>query len=287
MVLPDASRPMVVYIAGLGHSGSTLLDLVLGSHSRLVGLGEVDRTLEGPEFSGALKGQSPGCACGEMLTQCPLWGAVREALEDHPSTDGHQRYLTLLQAMQSLHGRQVIAVDSSKNLRALDELRTHPDLDVRVIFLVRDVRSFTVSALDNSQRKRRTNPQYPSPSALATARDWYRQNRATREYLVRNRIPFMLLGYEELCMAPEASTRQLCTFLGLEWEPAMLDLANSRSHVARGNRMRLAHTRFSISYDWRWFSRKEWQMPWLFLPGIRRLNQELVYSHGLTAPRAS
>ena len=47
----------VVFIAGLEHSGSTLLDLLLGGHRQLVGLGELfhllrERSghLQNPEF---------------------------------------------------------------------------------------------------------------------------------------------------------------------------------------------------------------------------------------------
>ena len=44
----------VAYVAGASHSGSTLLHLVLGAHSRCVGLGEVARTL-GPGENGLAK----------------------------------------------------------------------------------------------------------------------------------------------------------------------------------------------------------------------------------------
>jgi hypothetical protein len=35
----------LVFIASLSHSGSTILDLILGGHSRFVGLGEIVRVL--------------------------------------------------------------------------------------------------------------------------------------------------------------------------------------------------------------------------------------------------
>ena len=36
----------VVFISSLSHSGSTLLDLILGGHSRFVGLGEIRQVLD-------------------------------------------------------------------------------------------------------------------------------------------------------------------------------------------------------------------------------------------------
>ena len=66
----------VVFILGSGHCGSTLLDLMLGAHSRIVGLGEMsgaqpqaalylwpgapERAVSGKPRSGP----SPGRACG-------------------------------------------------------------------------------------------------------------------------------------------------------------------------------------------------------------------------------
>ena len=39
------NRPPVtiIYIAGIGHSGSTLLDVLLGSHPDICGVGEIGR----------------------------------------------------------------------------------------------------------------------------------------------------------------------------------------------------------------------------------------------------
>ncbi len=284
MVLPDASRPTVVYIAGLGHSGSTLLDLMLGSHSRLVGLGEVDRTIQALDVSGTQEQRPKICSCGELPALCAVWGGVHARLALNPAANYEQRYFDTIMAMQSVYGRQVLAVDSSKHLHALDSLRQHTGFQLRVIFLVRDVRSFVVSMLDNSIRKRHDHPTYPSPSAYRLAQDWYRLNRAAKAYLEHFRLPFIFMGYEELCMAPEAATRKICAFLGVEWESSMLDLSQTRSHVVQGNRMRRGGAKSTLSYDWRWFSRNEWQFPWWLAPRLRRLNQELVYSHGLTAP---
>ena len=72
--------PRIIYIASAAHSGSTLLDLVLGSHSRLQSLGELkvlaptraekrDRVLADQRTCGAADKRS-----------CPFWKAVDERL---------------------------------------------------------------------------------------------------------------------------------------------------------------------------------------------------------------
>jgi hypothetical protein len=287
MASPEQGRPRVVFIAGLGHSGTTLLDLMLGAHSAMVGLGEVDRTLTGSGSSASPSSESPGCACGEQGASCPLWSEVARSPGIQDAENPHQRYTRMLEVLRSLHDDHVMAVDSSKRLKALESLRTHPALDVRVIFLVRDVRSFIVSSLDNISRKRRIDPDYPALSRFGQARLWARENRRIRGYLEHHRLPFFQLGYEELCLMPEATTRRLCQFLGLDWEPSMLDLSRSRSHVLRGNRMRFKAGESGLNYDWRWFNRSEWCSPYLLYPGLRRLNRELVYSQAEANPALS
>jgi len=57
----------VVYIASMGHSGTTLLDLVVGQHSKFVGLGEIFSVLDaGLGFTGLehTKRKRAPCSCG-------------------------------------------------------------------------------------------------------------------------------------------------------------------------------------------------------------------------------
>ena len=60
----------VIYIAGLGHSGSTFLELLLASHPDVVGLGEiglqVERLLLDPSFNAG----EALCSCGTTAREC-------------------------------------------------------------------------------------------------------------------------------------------------------------------------------------------------------------------------
>lgn len=62
----------LVYITGSGHSGSTLLDRLLGSHPDIAALGEVHR------FSlGLHRSEKPfRCDCGETISDCAFWSEV-------------------------------------------------------------------------------------------------------------------------------------------------------------------------------------------------------------------
>ena len=68
-----------VFIASLGHSGSTLLSLMLGGHSRMVGLGEIARVLM-PGPMGLEKTREGLCSCNRDLDHCVFWGQVASAL---------------------------------------------------------------------------------------------------------------------------------------------------------------------------------------------------------------
>lgn len=58
-----------IYILSAGRSGSTLLNLILGSHSRATAIGEVT-------FLPNYLSQNRTCACGAPLAQCQLWSKV-------------------------------------------------------------------------------------------------------------------------------------------------------------------------------------------------------------------
>lgn len=60
---------MVVYIIGVGHSGSTLLDMVLGSHPDMFSLGEIIHFPRSYD-------RNSTCACGKLVKQCDVWSQV-------------------------------------------------------------------------------------------------------------------------------------------------------------------------------------------------------------------
>lgn len=270
----------VVFIASLGHSGSTLLDLVLGGHSRVVGLGEVGRSVRPPDDAAADSVQ-PVCSCGHEAGACGFWGGVLRNLADEPDATDARRYEIVLDAFAESFGPDDILVDSSKYLRWLGVLAPLAAVDLRVLFLVRDVRSFTVSEIDNVARKRAAGQDYRGIGPFAAFRRWDAENRKTEAFLAESGLPVFRLGYEELCLAPERIVPAICRFLDIPDEPSMLALQRSASHVLRGNRMRHDAGRRLVSYDPRWLVRGEWMLPALLCRRIMRSNRERVYSNDI------
>jgi sulfotransferase family protein len=61
--------PKYVYICSAGHSGSTLLDLLLGSHSQVTSLGEIDQLSKNLALNTV-------CSCGVPVRACAVWKEV-------------------------------------------------------------------------------------------------------------------------------------------------------------------------------------------------------------------
>lgn len=63
-------KKKIVYIAGEGHSGSTLLDIILGSNERVFSAGEL--------INLAQKGIKNGeyCSCGKPVPECDIWQKI-------------------------------------------------------------------------------------------------------------------------------------------------------------------------------------------------------------------
>ena len=67
----------LVYILAASHSGSTLLSMLLNSHSKVVTTGEL-------KFSSKAIGDTNRyrCSCGQFINQCEFWQKVKEQMQN-------------------------------------------------------------------------------------------------------------------------------------------------------------------------------------------------------------
>jgi hypothetical protein len=282
----------VIFILSLEHSGSTLLDLMLGGHPRFVGLGEVFLLLR--PGSGRLDRTSEEvCSCGKTMDDCHFWGPVSAQLRAQREKSVQEKYEIVLGAFRQIFGEDCIPVDSSKNLAALQVLKNVPNVDLRVLYLIRDVRSWVVSMRDTRKRHSdfyvkdllkkhgwRAGTQYLARTSLFFYQRWHFSNRKLQGFLEQERIRNFQLGYEELSLYPDYLSRDICQFLGVEPADAMLSLMESGSHSVLGNRMHSQkEKRRRIFYDNRWFYRNDWLLPAVLFPRITRFNKEQVYGN--------
>ena len=63
----------IVYIAGIEHCGSTILDIRLGSHPLIKDFGEIGTLLQSEihNFDDYFKNYT--CSCGNKMKECSFW----------------------------------------------------------------------------------------------------------------------------------------------------------------------------------------------------------------------
>ena len=280
------AEPGLLLIRGLGHSGSTILDLALGAHPKVVGVGEAVRVLARPAPAEVDKGPQRlrgelrferRCTCGELAADCRVWGPLLAWLPEHDDCSLEQKFNRLIQPLASVSPRWVV-----ESFQADQELVKARSLGrpVRVIQLTRDVRSWVHSESRRGVERHGRGVGVGWRSLLR----WWRVNRRLDQQLHRCGHPVFRLGYEELALAPEAALRRLCRWLELDFDAAMLQPgSHSKSHIVSGNRMRFEPGGSdAIRYDAAWLSSQALSLRLApLLPPVSRLNRRLVYSNGL------
>jgi hypothetical protein len=124
--------------------------------------------------------------------------------------------------------KATVFFDTTKLLTRLTYLLDIPEMDVRVVRLVRDVRGFAASA-----GKR-------GGSIIDAAHVWMNDQIAIDRVLSRvPSVPTMLVRYEDLCGEPAATVRALWEFCGV---PAIdpSPVVRASEHHVLGNRMRMS-----------------------------------------------
>jgi Sulfotransferase family len=64
---------MYLYLTGRGHSGSTIVDILLGNSSQIESVGEL--------LAGLSRAEREPCSCGAAMSDCGFWREVRSRVE--------------------------------------------------------------------------------------------------------------------------------------------------------------------------------------------------------------
>jgi hypothetical protein len=268
-VTDRASTTRVVYLGGLGRSGSTLLERLLAELPGVVALGEVVHLWE----RGVLAGER--CGCGVAFPACAFWRQVGERAFGGWSRRLAERVLTLRRRVDrtrrvgriahpdlaeyarayrmvySAAGAPVV-IDSSKHA-SLACCLVAAGVDVRVVQVVRDPR-----AVVRSWGRVVTRPEDGRPMTrwgpVRTAVHWTAQN-AALELLARRGARVIRIRYEDLVAGPEPVLAGLAQELGLAAEFPFLDGQTvwlGPSHTVSGNPMRFHVGRVELRRDPSW-----------------------------------
>ena len=270
----------LIFISSMGHSGSTLVDLLVGAHPRFIGLGEIANVIK-PGPTGLELARQAVCSCGHTMDECVFWSQVDARLQSNGNLSFIEKYKMVFDTFEQVFGHDYIPVDSSKALAALKLLNTNLASHIRVLYILKDVRSYTVSQIDTIKRlEENFFKKYILTRPAFHFWGWYRRNRKLQGFFSDQDMDVLQIGYEELCLYPHLMVQKISDFLDVETESSMLDIGESKSHIILGNRMRhQTDKRLDITYDHRWFFRNEWIRSAFLLPHIMRYNAREVYSN--------
>lgn len=324
--MPDraATPPVkVLFIAGWGRSGTTILDNVIGSHEGVFTAGEVNYLWE----RGLLDGRE--CGCGQPLLECELWQSVfTEAFGDElpdaaemidlqrrvagvrhtpaliaaarakRTSPDVARYADVLArlytAMATVTGAKVV-VDASKRPPDAVFAGLAPGIDPYLLHVVRDPRAVAYSWqrqvwFDTQQRCEVTRH-----GLLMNAAHWMSWNvgaEAARAAYPRGR--YLRLRYEDFMADPRGSIDRVFAHLGERPEGTTFrderTVVLPTNHTAAGNRSRFRTGEVRLTPDAHWMTE---QNPAsrrgttaLTFPLIGRYGYPLTVGTGRTAARS-
>lgn len=271
----ELPKKRVIFIAGLTHSGSTLLSRLLTSTDDLIGLGEVVPLLT--HSSSKLQERERRCSCGRSVAGCRFWSRVSREGRQESNQNFQEMYSSVLETFSEVFGETKIPVDSSKSLKALKLVSSIPGVELTIIHLVRDVRGWLVSRRDVDARRRREGNPEEIPrwqrTALGRFFIWYHGNRRLIEFAEQTGLERVAVSYEGLALRTEEVMNRLTDALNIQSTYPL----QGEAHVLLGNRMRLREDSAVIKYDYRWLARSDWHLPSLLLPGIMKHNEAWVY----------
>ncbi len=278
----------IYYIGGLGRSGSTLLDRMLGELPHVFSGGELRELWQRGLIENRL------CGCGVPLRECPFWGEVgrrafggwdridpREVLSLMESVDRH-RFLPFLLApglwpafrvrtdrltvvlerlYRAIHevGSTTAIVDSSKAPSYAFLLRRVPGVQLRAVHLVRDSRGVAYSWAKKVRR-----PDTPGREvymhryeAARVGTRWMTRN-WLMEQLPRLGVPVVRVRYESLVTEPRPEMERILSSLngGIPREQLAYITGTSvelgPGHTVMGNPMRMQLGPIPLRMDDEW-----------------------------------
>jgi hypothetical protein len=282
-------RKKILYIAGWGRSGSTLVDNILGQVDGFFSVGELSEIWE--------RGSKGLCSCGVAIAACEVWVRIfTDAFGLDPSKVDFARLLQLTKRTDRLRHLWWLLIPAARNLlgsqRGLREYMDatqamyqsvfnvtgastlvdsskHPSHgyllgllnlgDVYVLHLVRDSRATAYSF-----QQRRVDPGLPTGYArqfsVARACSKWSANNFTSEWLWKaSDKRYLRLRYEEFAARPKQTIETVLRFVNEERAqvPFLSDHAVELRplHGVAGNPIRYKSGTTDIRPDNRWESK--------------------------------
>jgi hypothetical protein len=292
-ITEPADQVKLLYIAGTGRNGSTLLERILNEIPGVFAAGEFGRN--------ARYNRSKICLCGEKLTVCPVWQAITNEINSQLDeekflqldrkyndpkgierlklltqqkkiklADDFKQYLQgLAIKYQAIHKHKPgqIITDSSIDVWYGYYLSLIPSIDLYIVHLIRDPRGVSYSRQQlkfaSPRAKKPWTPQIPySKSALS----WVKRNIFIEMKLARSG-KYLRVHYEDLIENPSAVVKEIADLLNLKLENIDFIKENSEnkvflgeSHLIGGNldALKKGPEEIVLKRDERWKHHMKW-----------------------------
>ncbi|MFI5492682.1 sulfotransferase [Actinoplanes sp. NPDC051859] len=277
----------VVYLGGLGRSGTTLVERLLGELPSVCTLGEIvhlwQRDIRDNER----------CGCGARFAACTFWKRVGERAYGgwqnvdvdrvHALRDSVERtrfiprlaaanlppaqladvreyasfYSRVYAAAAEVSGAEVV-VDSSKHSALAHVLRWADDVDLRVVHVVRDARGVAYSWTKTVTRPETDGGDEMTRYSPGRSAMLWNAHNAAFGLLARRGVPVRRIRYEQFLTDPRAALRELATYAGVPVGDTDLGFLGDGhadlgvSHSAAGNPMRFTVGRLPLRRDDAW-----------------------------------
>jgi hypothetical protein len=304
----------VLYIAGAGRTGSTLLERILGQFPHLGSYGELRFVWE--------RGyqQNWPCGCTKPFHECEFWQAVlAQTFEDQPiDIDAVMRlwygvdrtryipqilglrrtpqfqqsfteYTALLQklyaAMVQVSGKPIV-VDASKFDSSGFILSQMPGIELHVLHLVRDSRAVAFSWQRKKMHQMSDGQEIPQVrySLLRAALEWLKLN-LSAEFMRFRAASYQRVRYEDFIRDPQGVVSGILRQVGdtetdLSFISPTAVTIHTETHSVAGNPNRLDYGEIPLRMDDEWrrkLSPRAFALVTLLtLPGLLRYRYRLL-----------
>ncbi|MBF0622380.1 MAG: sulfotransferase [Magnetococcales bacterium] len=232
----------IIYVAGAGRSGTTIVDRVLGAINGVTSFNEVYRLWEEGFSSNNM------CACGAHFRQCQFWNEVIkesfgtdidsvdiEAITKLHHTFDHSRHvpkllrgkmdaedqaalmqyserLKALYAAMIRHSGTEICVDSSKVPSRPLLLNNMEGVQVNVLHIIRDPRA-VVYAWNKKKFNPATGEYLKKNETSGSISAWLARNILSKK--IMKQIPGVTIRYEDFALQPRATIQRVIDELPL------------------------------------------------------------------------
>ena len=234
MITPSSAP---VFVVGGPRSGTTLLSAMLAAHSAFdcgpethflsrwsrMARSEREHILDPADWPERATAYVCSLSLGKRPIY-PMYGLEREEIRAWLAVSPP----TLASMLESLTAQRALRngaprwVEKTPRHLEVPELITETWRDARIVRIVRDPRDAAVSL---------TKVPFGTPSLLTNLSVLSRMNEAAADFY---RLPdaSLTVRYEDLVAAPEPELRRICEFVGVDYEPGMLDDRSGATGVA-------------------------------------------------------